>query len=84
MSKTKRLAVTIGFLSIGFVPMAHAYVDPGTGTLLIQWLFGAAMAAVAVLSVYWQRTKDFLARRFGNTSGRDDPDEPAAGAPGRD
>jgi len=44
---------------------AQAYVDPGTGTILIQWLFGAVMAGLAVLSVYWQRAKGFVARKFG-------------------
>ncbi len=51
-----------------FAPSAFAYVDPGTGTLLIQWLFGMAVAAFAVINVYWERAKGFLARRFGNST----------------
>lgn len=44
---------------------AFAYIDPGTGSLLIQWLFGAAIAGFAVVSLYWERFKFYLARRFG-------------------
>ena len=47
---------------------AYAYVDPGTGTMLIQWLFGMAMASFAVLSVYWQQAKRFVSRMFGSAS----------------
>jgi hypothetical protein len=50
---------------------AYAYVDPGTGSILIQWLFGMAMASFAVLSVYWQQAKGFFSRMFVRaTAGR--------------
>ena len=45
---------------------AFAYIDPGTGSLLIQWLFGAVIAGFAVVNLYWERFKFFLARRFGS------------------
>lgn len=42
---------------------AFAYIDPGTGSLLIQWAFGAAVAGFAVLNVYWARLKAFFSPR---------------------
>lgn len=39
---------------------AFAYVDPGTGSLLIQWLFGIVMASLAVVNIYWHRFKAFF------------------------
>ncbi|MGB5354347.1 MAG: hypothetical protein WBN32_12105 [Woeseia sp.] len=39
---------------------AFAYIDPGTGTLLIQWLFGIVMASFAALNIYWDRVKTYF------------------------
>jgi hypothetical protein len=47
---------------------AFAYIDPGTGSLMIQWLFGMVLAGLAMLNVYWQRIKSFFADKSGNTS----------------
>ena len=47
---------------------AFAYIDPGTGTLLIQWLFGMAVASLAALRIHWYRAKAFMSGKFGNNS----------------
>jgi hypothetical protein len=39
---------------------SFAYVDPGTGSLIIQWVFGMAVASLAVGNIYWHRFKQFL------------------------
>jgi len=36
---------------------AHAYLDPGTGSMLLQSFIGAIAAAGMVLSIFWQRIK---------------------------
>ncbi|MES2720907.1 MAG: hypothetical protein V4688_00465 [Pseudomonadota bacterium] len=36
---------------------AYAYLDPGTGSMLLQSLIGAIAATGMVLSLYWQRVK---------------------------
>ena len=46
---------------------AFAYIDPGTGTLLIQWLFGMAVASMAILRIHWYRAKAFFSGKFRNT-----------------
>lgn len=46
---------------------AFAYIDPGTGTLLIQWLFGMAVASLAVLRIHWYRAKAFFSGKSRNT-----------------
>lgn len=45
---------------------AFAYIDPGTGTLIIQWLFGMAVASMAVLRIHWYRAKAFFSGKFRN------------------
>jgi hypothetical protein len=44
-----------------FSGAAHAYLDPGTGSILVQSLLAGIAGAVAVLGLYWQRVKAFFA-----------------------
>lgn len=44
---------------------AHAYLDPGTGSYIIQILIGVALGAGYVLKVYWGRVIGFFAN-LGN------------------
>ncbi len=36
----------ISFLSILFMPSAHAYIDPGTGSMLLQIIAACGVAAL--------------------------------------
>jgi hypothetical protein len=62
---------------------AHAYLDPGTGSLILQGLVAAFAGAVLALKLYWSRIKAFFsgANRGveGDEGGADrvrDPTEP--------
>lgn len=44
----------IGHLSIS---NAFAYLDPGSGTIIIQMLAGALIGAGIALKLYWQKLK---------------------------
>jgi uncharacterized membrane protein len=39
---------------------AYAYLDPGTGSILLQALIGGVAASVTVVSLYYQRVKAFF------------------------
>jgi hypothetical protein len=39
---------------------AGAYIDPGTGSMLLQGLIAAIVAAAVALKLYWQKVKAFL------------------------
>lgn len=39
---------------------AYAYLDPGTGSILLQALIGGIAASVTVISMYYQRIKAFF------------------------
>jgi len=71
---TKRLApIAVACGAMIMWDDAFAYIDAGTCSLLIQWLFGMAVAGFAVLNIYWHRAKGFLSRKFAN----DRPDQDA-------
>ena len=43
---------------------AFAYLDPGTGSIILQSILGAIAAVVAWGGIYWQKVKDFYNKKF--------------------
>jgi hypothetical protein len=41
----------------------HAYLDPGTGSIAIQFILGALVAVLATVRLYWDRLRAFVRRR---------------------
>ena len=41
---------------------ASAYLDPGTGSMVLQLLLGGVAGAVVVVKLYWEKVKDFFTR----------------------
>jgi len=42
----------------------HAYIDPGTGSLIIQVLIASFLGALFLLKVFWGKVKVFLNNLF--------------------
>ncbi len=42
---------------------AFAYLDPGTGSMILQLLLGGVAGAVAIGKLYWGSLKDFFSRK---------------------
>ena len=40
-----------------FISNAFAYIDPGTGSMILQSLIGALVGVGIVLKVYWTKIK---------------------------
>lgn len=45
---------------IGFTAPAHAYLDPGTGSLLLQGLIATIAAGTATASIYWSKIRAYF------------------------
>ena len=58
------------FSLISYTSPAYAYLDPGTGSMLVQGLIGGVASAMAFLSIYWQKVKAF----FGKEKEKEDTD----------
>lgn len=56
MSYPKLYVLSTILMLVGTAP-AYAYLDPGTGSMLLQGLIGGAVAAGSVISLYWGRLK---------------------------
>jgi len=54
------------FLTIIFIYLlcniskAHAYLDPGTGSIILQAILGFIAAAAATFSIYWEKFKSII------------------------
>ena len=46
-----------------------AYIDPGTGSLVLQIVLGSALACLVALKLYWRQFKGFVGRLMGRGSG---------------
>lgn len=45
-----------------FPSVAHAYIDPGAGSIFLQGLLGLIATTSAIGIAYWRSVKSFLAR----------------------
>ena len=43
---------------------AHAYLDPGTGSIILQALLGAIAATASYIIFYWNKVKIFFKKIF--------------------
>ena len=64
MSKNE-LSIFLVLIVMTCSQSAVAYLDPGTGSFMIQMLIAGIMGALFTLKLYWYRLKAFLARLFG-------------------
>ncbi len=43
-------------------PNAHAYIDPGSSSFIVQMLIGAAAGAALAVATFWRRIVSFFRR----------------------
>lgn len=55
---------------------SHAYLDPGTGSIILQGLLAGIAVALGVARAYWQRIKAFFARADSEIAERNDATSP--------
>ncbi len=51
------------FILLACPTTAHAYIDPGTGSLIVQVIIGVTLSALFAIKIYWQKLKLFFYRR---------------------
>jgi hypothetical protein len=50
---------------------AHAYLDPGTGSMLLQGLIAGLAATSVVIGRYWYKVKSYFVRTSDRTARRE-------------
>ena len=63
-----RVVFPAGVLSmLLWAPPAHAYLDPGTGSVILQGLLAGVAGLAVVLKLYWSRIKARFHRARGKS-----------------
>ena len=56
------LCIVMVFVASEMQGPVHAYLDPGTGSIVIQAVVAAVVGALAVGRMYWSRLKSLIRR----------------------
>jgi hypothetical protein len=64
-------------LSLVVAADAHAYLDGGSGSMMLQLLLGGLAGVGVVARLYWHRVLGFFGRRDPAQAGTDEPDPEA-------
>ena len=43
---------------------SYAYLDPGTGSFILQAIIGFIAAGLATVTLYWNKIKNFITKLF--------------------
>ena len=60
----KYLLYLVIIISFVFTTSANAYLDPGTGSIILQAILGFIAASIATISFYWSKLKLFFTKLF--------------------
>lgn len=58
------VAATAALFVLAASKPAFAYIDPGTGAMLLQLLLGGIAGGLVILKLYWHRLKERTTRLF--------------------
>ena len=58
------VTVLVFLFYLTFPRTAHAYLDPGTGSFLIQMILAALLGVSVTIRIYWGKIKTFFVRLF--------------------
>ena len=63
-------AAILGAATLGYTTSAAAYLDPGTGSIIVQGAIAAIAAAAFTLKLYWYKVKSFFTGRKADDTKR--------------
>ena len=67
MKSNSKLIISITGICVPLLlpDSAHAYIDPGTGSMLVQAAIAAVAAASVSIGIFRRRLRSFFGRLFG-------------------
>ena len=70
-----RLIAPAALLFVASIVPAHAYLDPGTGSILLQGLIAAVAGGLVTLKLYWYKIRSFFSRGEQRKAATDKKDD---------
>lgn len=64
-------ATVVWFALFVLVTPAFAYIDPGSGGMMMQLLLGGAAGVAVIVRLYWQRFTTFIGVRKAGAESRE-------------
>jgi len=55
--------ITLVILMLVFSSNSYAYIDPGSGSLILQGLLAAIASATTLIGIYYAKIKQFFSRK---------------------
>ena len=65
--KRSRLPTTLVVPALLYLPfhhVVHAYIDPGTGSIILQTVIGGFAAVLVAVGMFWKQIKAFVGNLF--------------------
>jgi hypothetical protein len=62
-------------LYLPFHQVVHAYIDPGTGSIVLQAVIGALAAVLVAIGMFWKQIKAFVKNLFSRSKKSEEPGE---------
>ena len=59
-SASTSMGIVAALFVLAIASPAYAYLDPGTGSTILQLLLGGVAGTMVVLNLYWARVKAFF------------------------
>jgi hypothetical protein len=67
--KIRQLLIITALLLLITKP-AYAYLDGGTGSVIVQMLFAGLAGLIALMKLYWEKCKNFFRRLIALITGK--------------
>jgi len=71
--KKIKIIILFIFTSIFYQNNAYAYLDPGTGSFVLQLIVGLIASIGATAAFYWRKIKLFSKKKFGKKEDKNKP-----------
>ena len=71
LSGFKNVLILTLILLLWPIRKAYAYIDPGTGSYIIQVMIGGLLGAAFALKVYWKKVKAYFSNLFSKRTKSD-------------
>jgi hypothetical protein len=65
--KRLKLSTTLVLPALLYLPfhhVVHAYIDPGTGSIILQTVIGGFAAVLVAVGMFWKQIKAFVGNLF--------------------
>lgn len=60
---------------LAFPPFAYAYLDPGTGSYILQLIIAGLVGGLFAIRLFWNRIKTFFENLFSRGEKRQEADD---------